>query len=283
MHAIAAIPVLLIASAAIHAQQAVSLPRSDGASTPAMVYEPTATHGCPPLALISPGAGGNEKGLAYLAQALADDGWQAIVLGHRESGMAALRQDMRRAHGIRRGVQALVADPVAYRDRLADIGAALAWSGQHCRAPFKALLGHSMGARTVVLEAGAGNNLRIHGADRFDAYVALSPPATDASFPPDAGRAIRAPMLMLTGTRDATVDGASHAGRARAFDALSSRCAWLGVVDGATHMNFAGVGFAARTAAENATTTLAIAFLDGLRAGHCSHPPAIAGTTISSK
>ncbi|HEV2606845.1 MAG TPA: alpha/beta hydrolase, partial [Xanthomonadaceae bacterium] len=111
-----------------HAQQAVSTPRADGAMTPLMVYDAQGTT-CPPLALVSPGAGGSEKGLAYLGEALSQRGWRVIVMGHRESGMDALHSDMRRA-GLRRGLEDLVADPNAYRGRFMDVDAALKWSEQ---------------------------------------------------------------------------------------------------------------------------------------------------------
>ncbi|HEY2347168.1 MAG TPA: alpha/beta hydrolase [Xanthomonadaceae bacterium] len=267
---------------AAQAQQALSLPRADGAQTPVIVYDlPGNT--CPPLALISPGAGGNEKGMVYLAEALSRDGWRAIVLGHRESGMDALRGDMRRAHGLVRGLKDLVADPVAYRGRFMDIDAAIAWSEQRCHAPFKALLGHSMGARTVMLEAGAQNKLGLTGRNPFDAYVAMSPPPPDEVFPPDAERTVVAPMLLLTGTRDFTVDHEGYAEREQAFDSLRSTCAWSGVIDGATHLDFAGVGFGSRSATEDATMTLGTSFLDALRDGHCGRPPVVKGVAIRTK
>ena len=88
--------------------------------------------GCGPLALISPGAGGNEDGYKYLAEALQDDGWRAIVMGHKESGSAALRSDMRKS-GIKSGLRELVNDPAAYNARLMDIAAALEWAGTTCK------------------------------------------------------------------------------------------------------------------------------------------------------
>lgn len=282
MKRIALAALLLAAFPCARAQQALSLPRADGAQTPVMVYDAPGD-ACPPLALISPGAGGNEKGMAYLAQAFARDGWRAIVLGHRESGMQALRGDMRRDHGLVKGLKDLVADPAAYRARFMDIDAAIAWSEQRCRAPFKALLGHSMGARTVMLEAGARNNLGLHGGNPFDAYVAMSPPPADEVFPEGAERTITAPMLLLTGTRDFTVDHQGYEDRARAFESLGSRCAWNGVIDGATHLNFAGIGFGSRSATEDATVTLGTSFLDALRDGHCGRPPVVRGVTIRTK
>lgn len=273
---------LVAATTTAQAQQALSLPRADGAQTPVIVYD-TPGNACPPLALVSPGAGGNEKGMAYLAEALSHDGWRAIVLGHRESGMDALRGDIRRDRGIRRGLKDLVADPNAYRGRFMDIDAAIAWSEQRCHAPFKALLGHSMGARTVMLEAGARNKLGLEGRNPFDAYVAMSPPPADEVFPPDAENSVAAPMLLLTGTRDFTVDHEGYADREQAFDSLRSRCAWSGVIDGATHLNFAGVGFGAKSATEDATVTLGTTFLDALRDGHCGRPPVVKGVAIRTK
>jgi dienelactone hydrolase len=262
-----------------NAQQAVSTPRADGAMTPLVVYDPQGT-GCPSLALVSPGAGGSEKGLAYLGEALSEHGWRVIVMGHRESGMDALRGDMRRA-GFRRGLQDLVADPNAYRGRFMDVDAALKWSEQRCHASFKALIGHSMGARTVMLEAGAQSTLDLHGRNPFDAYVAMSEPGSDAVFPSGAARGISAPMLMLTGTRDQTIDQQGYEERTKSFDELGSTCAWLGVIDGATHMNFAGGGFAGKT--ESDTLALITNFLDPLRNGRCARRPVLSGVRITTK
>jgi len=262
-----------------HASQAIAVPRADGATTPLVVFDAQAA-GCPPLALFSPGAAATEKGMAYLGDALASDGWRVIVLGHMESGPQALRGDMRRA-GMLRGLKDLVADPDAYRGRFMDIDAALKWSGQRCHAPFKALIGHSMGARTVMLEAGARSNLGVHGANLFDAYVALSPPGPDEVFPAGAERPITAPMLLVTGTRDDTIDHQGFLERTQSFESLRSSCGWMAVIDGSTHLNFAGLGFAGKT--EAATVTLSTRFLDALRDGHCARPPVLTGVRITAK
>ncbi|OOG64862.1 hypothetical protein B0E46_05565 [Rhodanobacter sp. B04] len=270
---------LSILTGSVHAQQAVSAPRADGALTPLMVYEASSAT-CPPLLLISPGAGGDEKGMRYLGEAMSRDGWRTIVLGHRESGMAPLRADIRRSGGIRRGVAAMVSTPADYHARLMDIDAALQWSQQRCRAPFKALLGHSMGARTVQIEAGALNKIGIRGEGGFDAYVALSPAGPDEVFPVAAERNIQLPMLMITGTRDSGTEGDYH-WRMQAFDALTTPCSWLAVIDGSTHMNFAGIGLAGTTRA--ATVALTVSWLDALRAGRCGQPPSLAGVSLTRK
>lgn len=260
-------------------QELVYAQRADGVQTPMKVYTPSAS-GCAPLALISPGAGGSEDGYSYLAKGLQQDGWRAIVIGHRESGRAALRSDIHQSHGIRSGLETLVNDPMAYEARLMDIGAALKWAVNSCKAPFVALLGHSMGARTVMVEAGAKTNLGVKGEDRFDAYVALSPDGPGKMFPGDAWSELRKPMLLMTGTRDKGLDG-DWKSRTIPYDRMPAGCKWLAVVNEATHMNFAGVGFAAST--EKSVLMETKAFLDALRAGSCGTPAQADGLTVKSK
>jgi predicted dienelactone hydrolase len=260
-------------------QELVAAPRQDGAQTPLRVYAPNVP-GCPPLALISPGAGGSEDGYKYLAEGLREDGWRAVVMGHQESGMGALRSDLREAGGIKSGLTELVNDPAAYNGRLMDIAAALKWAPGTCNAPFVALLGHSMGARTVMVEAGAKNTLGVKGLDRFDAYVALSPDGPGPMFPKHAWSGVRKPVLMLTGTGDKSLDG-DWKTRTIPYDDLPAGCKWLGVIDGATHMNFAGGGFAGST--ERLTLVETKAFLDGLRTGKCGAPVQAEAISVKSK
>ena len=262
------------------AQELVQAPRPDGAKTPLRVYTPSAT-GCAPLALISPGAGGSEDGYKYLAEGLRDDGWRAIVMGHKESGRAALRSDMRQAGGIKNGVRELVDDPGAYNAREMDIKAALDWADTTCKAKYRVLIGHSMGARTVMVEAGAKNNLGVVGLHRFHAYVAISPDGPDPMFPEHAWTELSKPMLILTGTRDRSLATGSYESRTIPYQDIPAGCKWLGVIDGATHLNFAGVGFAGPT--ERLTLLETTAFLDGLRAGKCGTPVQSDGIVVKNK
>lgn len=261
------------------AQQLVKVRRADGAQTPLRVYSPSSA-GCAPLALISPGAGGDENGYSYLAQGLQGAGWQAIVIGHLESGRAALRSDIRQRRSIKSGLEALVTDPKAYEGRLMDIEASLQWANANCKPPYLALLGHSMGARTVMVEAGAKNTLGVKGQNRFDAFVALSPDGPGPMFPDDAWSEIRKPMLVLTGTRDKGLDG-DWKTRTIPYDRMAPGCKWLGVIDGATHMNFAGVGFAGST--ERLVLIETKSFLNSLRSGTCGTPVQATGISVSSK
>jgi len=271
---------LTLLAGSCFAQQLVHVTREDGAQTPLRVYPPSNDR-CAPLALISPGAGGNENGYQYLAEGMQGNGWRAIVMGHKESGGAALRSDMQEAGGVKSGLRQLVDDPKAYEARLMDIAAALKWAGESCRAPYVALIGHSMGARTVMVEAGAKNKLGVKGHDRFDAYVALSPDGPDPMFPEDAWSGITKPMLILTGTRDKSMQTGDYKSRTIPYDSMPAGCKWLGVIDGATHINFAGVGFAGST--EKLTLLEIKAFLDGLRGGKCGVPVQAEGITLKTK
>src|ERR1700757_2854540 len=102
-------------------QEPASAKRRDGKTTPLLVYRPKISGAaCPPLAVISHGAGGSENGYVYLAQALSDEGFNAIVMGHRESGLDALKSGVQ-TDGIRNAVRDLVADKNAEQARLLDV------------------------------------------------------------------------------------------------------------------------------------------------------------------
>jgi predicted dienelactone hydrolase len=237
--------------------------------------------------VISHGAGGSENGYAYLARAMANLGYTTVVMGHAESGLAALEDAMRR-YGVVQGLTDLVADPNAEQARLLDVGAALKWADGRCHPSFRVLLGHSMGAETVMLESGAKNLLGVASPpasqNRFDAYVALSPEGPGIVFPADAWSGIRKPMLILTGTRDQSLQGGPQARLLPWNDlpGIESRCHWLGVIDGATHMNFAGNGLGRDTVEPMVTHTIAV-FLAGVPRLSCALPAPASGMTLRAK
>jgi len=272
---------VLALAVACPAQEAAKVARADGTETPLRVFRPASegTEGCAPLALISPGAGGTENGYAYLAEGLRDRGWLAIVMGHKESGPGKLIGEVT-SSGIHGGLVEMVTDPALHRDRLMDVAAALAWAEKQCRRPYKALLGHSMGTDTVMFEAGADNKLGVHGEDRFDAYVTISPSGPGSIFPEHAWSKIRKPLYVLTGTEDKGLQGPWE-WRTRPYDDLPAGCKWLGVIGGASHLNFAGIGFARKT--KQLTIDSVSAFLTDARNGNCSAPPVEAGMQLKSK
>lgn len=270
--------VILLAPLAIAAQTRVNAARADGHSTSLMVYSGAApAKPCPPLALISHGAGGSENGYRYLAEAMSQLGFISVVMGHAESGMSQMSASIRADRNVRRGIAGLVADPDAEQARLLDVGAALTWADGRCHAPYRVLLGHSMGAETVMLEAGARNIIGVKsppaGQDRFDAYVAMSPEGPGVVFDEHSWNAVKKPMLVLTGTRDEAVNGGPETRQVPWADlpGNASHCQWLAVIDGATHMNFAGSGFGARRVEPAIMRTIG-RFLEGARSGRCTLP-----------
>jgi predicted dienelactone hydrolase len=274
------ISLLALGSTVAQAESAIVVPRGDGANTPMAVYEPATSSGCPPLAVLSHGVGGSEKDLVYLAQALSQDGWLAILMGHRESGRSYL-MDHIMSKGLKAGALEATTQKPPYDARMLDIAAVLKWADARCHAPFKAMLGHSMGAATVMMEAGAHNKLDVAGLNRFDAYVALSPQGPGSIFTDDAWKEIRKPVLMMTGTEDSGTEG-TWQWRTEAYKRMAPGCKWLGVIDGAGHLSFADVMFSSHT--HDLVVKTSIAFLDNLRASpRCPLPQSQQGMTLESK
>jgi len=195
---------------------------------------------CPPVLILSHGLGGDELGLGDLARAARDAGFDTWVMGHPESGRPLLRGVLT-APDRRAALAAAVGDVPVNQARRADLDAAITAATEDCRPPLMVFGGHSMGAQTVMVEAGAKNALGVEGADRFDAYVALSAPGVGGRFPDEhAWTAIDKPMLVVTGTQDKAVEG-EWSTRLHAFEDLpADGRKVLAVVEGATHMEVSG-------------------------------------------
>jgi dienelactone hydrolase len=210
---------------------------------------------------------------------LADDGWLAVVIGTPSTSRKSLLQHLR-SEGFKPGLMTMLTNPALYRDRLGDIGAALTWARHRCTPSFVVMLGHSMGAATTMIEAGAHDKLGVVGENRFDAYVAISPEGPGSVFTARAWHGIRKPVFVLTGTRDKGTEG-DWRWRTQPYADLPNGCVWLGVIDGATHMNFAGRGAADEVTA--ITAKAVTAFLDGVRGGHCPIPTLQPGSRFEHK
>lgn len=264
---------------AAHSQEPLLLQREDQRLVEVIAYA-SAVPTCQGIAVISPGAGGTEKGYRYLAETMFTLGYLSVVVGHQESGRRALREHIR-GNGLREGLAELITNPDAYLGRLMDIAAAKRWAETRCPARTSVLIGHSMGAATVMIEAGARNKVGVEGTDSFNAYIALSPQGTGSIFPESAWSGIRSPVLLITGTRDTELGGASWETRTEPFRNMPPGCKWLGVIDGASHLNFAGTGMSRKT--QTLTVQTISAFLDGLRAGDCRARGQVAGMDLSTK
>jgi pimeloyl-ACP methyl ester carboxylesterase len=210
--------------------------RADGAVTRLKVDGPG--HGCPPTAIFSHGLGGGIGGGSAMISQLASKGWRVLAVEHVESGPAALA-GMAKADVPGQYFRARAGDPHRHQARFADLDAAIGEATKTCRPPQFLLIGHSMGATTAMLEAGARAHFGPMGADRFDAYVALSPRGAGMLFPTDAWRNVEKPMLMVTGPNDASVEG-DWTTRLSAFEGLPSGRKRLAIVPDASHVDMGG-------------------------------------------
>lgn len=247
--------------------KSVLIPAANHTQVSADVYFPITTP-CKGVVVVSHGAGGNQRGYAYLGKYLASRSFLAVIPTHRLSDRVALTK-LRKEKGLRDGLVNLTADPQAYRERLTDIYAAKVWAQERCALGPTVLVGHSMGAATVMIEAGAKNSLALNGKDQFDVYVALSPQGEGPIFKVNSWGSILKPMLLVTGTKDDELSGKSWENRIQPYRQMLPGCKWLAVIDGTTHLNFAGLGFSNKT--EKYTTEVIEAFLDGVNTG-CSIP-----------
>ncbi len=218
--------------------QTTTLPRADGASTPIKRYGPA--DGCGPLMIISHGLGGSENGNAGLASTMAAEGWRVIVMGHRESGRAVLREALL-SLSPRQNLIVASTTPDYHRARFLDLDATIAEATRPCRPSRFVLVGHSMGAMTTMLEAGAVAKYGRFGSDRFDAYVAISPQGIGYTYEAGAWARVRKPVLMITGTRDQGSEG-GYETRLSAFEGLPAGSKRFAIIPGAGHLALSGDG-----------------------------------------
>ena len=274
--------VLALLAGSLAAQQPDGVTRQDGKVVPLRLYEP-AGDTCLGIAIISPGAGGSETGYAYLGQALASMRYVTVIVGHPESGLQAVWKQMQ-GHGLREGLARLITDAQAYEGRFMDIAAARHWAAQRCNRGQSILLGHSMGAATAMIEAGAKNKLGLRAADGFEVYIVLSPQGSGsppAIFPAGAWQGISKPLLSITGSKDDELGGGSWETRREPFENMAPGCKWFAVIDDATHMNLAGHGLSRRSQALTIQTIQQ--FLLAVHQGECKLPPPQPGITMLAK
>jgi predicted dienelactone hydrolase len=215
----------------------VLLPRSDGKQTPVRLYGNWKK--CLPTMILSHGMGGDNSGLAYLANAGVTNGYRVAVMSHTETGKSALRSILFTRKS--RKEQALL-NPVFWQGRFDDIQATLNYATKNCRPPQLVLGGHSMGSATTMLEAGAKGAVNFGGKNRFDAYVALSPQGISWMFKDEkAWQAITKPVIYVTGTKDSMFND-DYTNRIKAFDYLPKGYKRLVVIKDADHMDFGGRG-----------------------------------------
>lgn len=213
----------------------IILPRRDGKTTPVRLYGDWQK--CSPTIILSHGLGGSNSGLSYIAEAAATKGYRAAVMGHAESGGAALRSVIFTRKSKKEKV---FLDPAIWQGRFDDLDATLNYATQNCDPSQLVLAGHSMGAATTMLEAGARGVVNQGGKNRFDAYIALSPQGISWLFKDvNAWQKVNKPVLLITGTEDSMFQD-SYQNRAKVLDYLPNGHKRLIVIEGASHMNLGG-------------------------------------------
>lgn len=255
--------------------QIMALNRADGATTRVRTQGPS--HGCPPTAIFSHGLGGGIGGNSVLISQLAEKGWHILALEHVESGPAALT-GMTKAEVPGHYFRARAGDPHRHQARFADLDAAYLEATKSCRPPQLLLIGHSMGATTAMLEAGAVARFGRMGSDRFDAYVALSPRGAGMLFHTDAWQNVEKPMLMVTGPMDASVEG-DWTTRLSAFEGLPAGRKLLAIVPDASHADMGG--YAEPTASK--ITALVVEFARSVAAKQRLLNSSVAGIQVRDK
>lgn len=266
----------IMLTGAASAQSSLTLSRADGAQIPALNYTGNGGATCPPTMVLSHGFGGDERSQGGLARTMAARGWRVLAISHRESGRAVLRETIRQ--GGLTAVDAVARQRPLHLFRFADLDAAFTEVTRTCRPKPLILAGHSMGAQTTMMEAGATALIGRLGSNRFDAYVALSPQGIGTAFAAGAWSSVSRPVLMITGTRDRTADS-DYRTRLTAFEGLPAGRKRLAVIPGAGHLQIGGIGSASVDAMVN---TLVEEFAEQIARGAWS-PSRASGMTITEK
>ena len=216
---------------------------------PIRVYYPQQLSGSLPAVVFSPGYGGTRESYEYLGRAWANAGYIVIVPTHIGSDNSAIMKN-----GLREA-----SDPAAALDaqqqRTADVRFILSSfkNIEHEEHELKghvdkkrlAVAGHSMGAGTALLLAGASAELsnvkpQSFRDDRIRAALAMSPQGTGAEgFNDHSWDQLRLPVMTMSGTRDRGVGGQPPQWRLQPFQHMPGGDKYQVTVEGADHLAFA--------------------------------------------
>jgi dienelactone hydrolase len=243
---------------------------------PLRLYLPAAASAAAPVPLVvfSHGIGGSRRGYTYLGRHWAGQGFASLHVQHvgsdrslwfgnifslvgRLQGAAQDGEAVARVHDLRFALDQLLTSPTG---RAIDAGRI-------------AVAGHSYGANTTLLAAGArvprpDQPIDLHDT-RFKAAIVISAPPFYGEGNPAAILApISVPSLHITATEDIIRIPGYYSGaadRVKVFDAIGSRRKWLAVFEGGSHSMFtdrSGTGGALlNPQVKAATQDLSAAFL----------------------
>jgi predicted dienelactone hydrolase len=215
---------------------------------PIRIYYPEKLSGSLPAIVFSPGYGGTRESYAYLGRAWADAGYIVIVPTHLGSDSTALLLHGR--HSLLDPATALAAQA----DRTTDVRFILSSIKNieheerelrgHIEKKKLAVAGHSMGAGTALLLAGATAQLaegkpQAFRDDRIRAALAISPQGSGAEgFNDHSWDQIHVPVMTMSGTRDRGIAGQLPQWRTQAYQHMPNGDKYQVIVNGADHMVF---------------------------------------------
>ena len=205
--------------------------------------------------LFSVGYGGNADGYAFLAKDWASLGYTVVVLEHSGSNLDVLRglpQTDRKSRN--KEVVKRVKDPGELSARALDIQ----YLYQNVRTFIGDLplflAGHSYGSYTVLAALGLQSQLLEEGIEPIPAKAILliSPQPPGMLFPESEYKKVECPCLLMTGTKDALLDGErDYTERVKVFSHLPAQHRYLLVAQDITHMTFAGIGLGVKQKLHN--------------------------------
>lgn len=263
------------------------------------LYHPGEGAGPWPIVIVSHGLGGSQWGYGYLGRHLAAHGYVSIHCTH--PGSDWLLWDGKGFSTAVGNLKQANADPANWRERPRDLSFLLG-----CLAEFErrvpalasrldagriAVVGHSFGAYTALALAGLLPDLPEAGQlsdARPRAFVAMSPQGVGGFTPLGAWKDITRPVLLISGTDDdqpLSGRGKGLEWRMAAWEGLPAGEKFLLVLQGATHMTFAGGGMGEKAdprhlAEVNAAVT---GFLDAELGGKPYEPQPVADGVWTAK
>jgi predicted dienelactone hydrolase len=243
-------------------------------AVPVRLYWPNAASAPVPLVVFSHGIGGSRRGYSYLGQHWASHGIASLHLQHVGSdrnlwfgnplGLVGRLQDaaqvseaIERPRDLAFALDQLLASPL----------------GEHIDARHIVAAGHSYGANTTLLAAGArvqrdGKRVDLHDERLCAAIVLSAPPFYGEADPVRILGPVKLPTLHVTATGDVIRIPGYWSGaedRIAVFDAIGSRPKALAVFEGGSHSMFTdrpGTGGAElNPRVKLATKELSLAFL----------------------
>ena len=248
-----------------------------GRAVPVRLYWPAgvAADARVPLVVFSHGIGGSRRGYSYLGQHFAAQGYASLHLQHVGSDRTVWSGNplalVSRLQGAAQDREAL-ARVQDLRFALDELLERSAWGPRIDRERIAAA-GHSYGANTVMLAAGAqvqreGQVLDLREPRLKAALLLSAPPFYGEGDPAAILASVQLPTLHVTATEDVIrIPGyySPAADRLALFDAVASRTKVLAVFQGGSHSIFtdrAGTGGATlNPQVKAATQALAVAFL----------------------